>query len=164
MINTLERSGPSGSYRSDARWPTAILSRREEADVNRAICTTLILARSWPINTQWMSVSVAASIYRLGRWSFLFRVLARNRGTDEVRTRRVGRKMSARGIRRKKSSLSEVKVAVIGAPSVGKSGTFSAVIIYYYLEKLSSGVTVHCWKLKIVSSTFWILAVIFCRG
>lgn len=52
--------------------------------------------------------------------------------------------MSARGIRRKKSSLSEVKVAVIGAPSVGKSGTFSAVIIYYYLEKLSSGVTVHC--------------------
>lgn len=46
---------------------------------------------------------------------------ARNRGTDEVRARRVGRKMSARGIRRKKSSLSEVKVAVIGAPSVGKS-------------------------------------------
>jgi len=27
-----------------------------------------------------------------------------------------------RGIRRKKSSLSEVKLAVIGAPSVGKSG------------------------------------------
>lgn len=27
-----------------------------------------------------------------------------------------------RGIRRKKSSLSEVKVAVIGAPGVGKSG------------------------------------------
>lgn len=34
-------------------------------------------------------------------------------------------KMSTRGIRRKKSSLSEVKVAVIGAPSVGKSGTCS---------------------------------------
>lgn len=31
-------------------------------------------------------------------------------------------KMTTRGIRRKKSSLSEVKVAVIGAPSVGKSG------------------------------------------
>jgi Ras-like protein family protein 11A len=29
-----------------------------------------------------------------------------------------------RGIRRKKSSLSEVKVAVIGAPSVGKSGEY----------------------------------------
>ncbi|VVC94279.1 unnamed protein product [Leptidea sinapis] len=29
--------------------------------------------------------------------------------------------MTTRGIRRKKSSLSEVKVAVIGAPSVGKS-------------------------------------------
>jgi hypothetical protein len=30
-----------------------------------------------------------------------------------------------RGIRRKKSSLSEVKVAVIGAPAVGKSGEYS---------------------------------------
>lgn len=30
--------------------------------------------------------------------------------------------MNAKGIRRKKSSLSEVKVAVVGAPSVGKSG------------------------------------------
>lgn len=29
-----------------------------------------------------------------------------------------------RGIRRKKSSLCEVKVAVIGAPGVGKSGEF----------------------------------------
>ena len=27
-----------------------------------------------------------------------------------------------RGIRRKKSSLSEVKIAIIGAPGVGKSG------------------------------------------
>lgn len=30
-----------------------------------------------------------------------------------------------RGIRRKKSSLGEVKVAVVGAPGVGKSGEFS---------------------------------------
>jgi hypothetical protein len=30
-----------------------------------------------------------------------------------------------RGIRRKKSSLSEVKVAVIGAPAVGKSGEYT---------------------------------------
>lgn len=30
--------------------------------------------------------------------------------------------MTTRGIRRKKSSLSEVKIAVIGAQSVGKSG------------------------------------------
>ncbi len=29
-----------------------------------------------------------------------------------------------RGIRRKKSSLSEVKVAVLGAPAVGKSGQY----------------------------------------
>lgn len=32
--------------------------------------------------------------------------------------------MNAKGIRRKKSSLSEVKVAVIGAHSVGKSGKY----------------------------------------
>lgn len=32
-----------------------------------------------------------------------------------------------RGIRRKKSSLSEVKVAVVGAPGVGKSGKFKAI-------------------------------------
>lgn len=30
--------------------------------------------------------------------------------------------MNGKGMRRKKSSLSEVKVAVIGAPGVGKSG------------------------------------------
>lgn len=30
--------------------------------------------------------------------------------------------MNAKGIRRKKSTLSEVKVAVVGAPGVGKSG------------------------------------------
>lgn len=30
--------------------------------------------------------------------------------------------MNSKGVRRKKSSLSEVKVAVIGAPGVGKSG------------------------------------------
>lgn len=30
--------------------------------------------------------------------------------------------MNTKGIRRKKSSLSEVKVAVVGAPYVGKSG------------------------------------------
>lgn len=32
--------------------------------------------------------------------------------------------MTTRGIRRKKSSLSEVKIAVIGAQGVGKSGMF----------------------------------------
>lgn len=32
-----------------------------------------------------------------------------------------------RGIRRKKSSLCEVKVAVIGAPGVGKSGGYNAL-------------------------------------
>lgn len=32
--------------------------------------------------------------------------------------------MNSKGVRRKKSSLSEVKVAVIGAPGVGKSGEF----------------------------------------
>lgn len=30
--------------------------------------------------------------------------------------------MTTRGIRRKKSTLTELKIAVIGAPSVGKSG------------------------------------------
>lgn len=34
-------------------------------------------------------------------------------------------KMTTRGIRRKKSYLAEIKVAVIGAPGVGKSGKFS---------------------------------------
>lgn len=32
--------------------------------------------------------------------------------------------MNTKGIRRKKSSLSEIKVAVVGAPGVGKSGTY----------------------------------------
>lgn len=32
--------------------------------------------------------------------------------------------MNGKGMRRKKSSLSEVKMAVIGAPGVGKSGKF----------------------------------------
>lgn len=32
--------------------------------------------------------------------------------------------MNSKGIRRKKSSLTEVKIAVIGAPSVGKSGMY----------------------------------------
>lgn len=122
MINTLEHLGPSGS---DARWPTAILSRSEEAGVNRAICTTWswpdldLLTRSPRSGCQWVSLRVFID---WGAEAFCFE-FARNRGTDEVQTRRVGSKMSARGIRRKKSSLSEVKVAVIGAPSVGKSGT-----------------------------------------
>lgn len=30
--------------------------------------------------------------------------------------------MNTKGIRRKKSSLTEIKVAVVGAPGVGKSG------------------------------------------
>ena len=34
-----------------------------------------------------------------------------------------------RGIRRKKSSLCEVKVAVIGAPGVGKSGGYNALSV-----------------------------------
>ena len=38
-------------------------------------------------------------------------------GADDVMTSN-----AIRGIRRKKSSLSEVKVAVLGAPAVGKSG------------------------------------------
>ena len=33
-----------------------------------------------------------------------------------------------RGIRRKKSSMSEVKIAVIGAPGVGKSGEWPTVV------------------------------------
>jgi len=39
-----------------------------------------------------------------------------------------------RGIRRKKSSLCEVKVAVIGAPGVGKSGKWR----YFNKRKLSN--------------------------
>jgi hypothetical protein len=35
-----------------------------------------------------------------------------------------------RGIRRKKSSLGEVKVAVIGAPGVGKSGKFFEQVFF----------------------------------
>ncbi|XP_047041024.1 ras-related and estrogen-regulated growth inhibitor [Helicoverpa zea] len=67
-----------------------------------------------------MSVSVAHVFIDWGAEAFCFE-FARNRSTDEVEARRVPCKMSARGIRRKKSSLSEVKVAVVGAPSVGKS-------------------------------------------
>lgn len=37
--------------------------------------------------------------------------------------------MNTKGIRRKKSSLSEVKVAVLGAPGVGKSGEFTLTSI-----------------------------------
>lgn len=33
-----------------------------------------------------------------------------------------------KGIRRKKSSLSEIKILVIGAPGVGKSGTYMTLI------------------------------------
>ena len=33
--------------------------------------------------------------------------------------------MTTRGIRRKKSTLTELKIAVVGAPSVGKSGRYS---------------------------------------
>lgn len=40
-------------------------------------------------------------------------------GADDVMTSN-----AIRGIRRKKSSLSEVKVAVLGAPAVGKSGQY----------------------------------------
>ena len=40
-----------------------------------------------------------------------------------------------RGIRRKKSLLSEVKVLVVGAPNVGKSGNFS--LIQFSLIKIS---------------------------
>lgn len=32
--------------------------------------------------------------------------------------------MTTRGIRRKKSTLTELKIAVVGAPSVGKSGRY----------------------------------------
>lgn len=39
-----------------------------------------------------------------------------------------------RGIRRKKSSLSEVKVAVVGAPGVGKSGKSSLLFIYIIIN------------------------------
>lgn len=39
--------------------------------------------------------------------------------------------MATRGIRRKKSSLSEVKVAVYGAPTVGKSGR---ILLIFFLN------------------------------
>lgn len=44
--------------------------------------------------------------------------------------------MTTRGIRRKKSSLSEVKIAVIGALGVGKSGMYSdfVCVIEYVRE------------------------------
>lgn len=38
--------------------------------------------------------------------------------------------MTTRGIRRKKSSLSEVKIGVLGAPTVGKSGMHSLNIFF----------------------------------
>lgn len=34
--------------------------------------------------------------------------------------------MTTRGIRRKKSTLTELKIAVVGAPGVGKSGMYSS--------------------------------------
>lgn len=39
--------------------------------------------------------------------------------------------MATRGIRRKKSSLSEVKIAVFGAATVGKSGTMKIVYKFF---------------------------------
>lgn len=41
--------------------------------------------------------------------------------------------MTTRGIRRKKSSLSEVKIGVLGAPTVGKSGMHSLNIFFSLL-------------------------------
>lgn len=45
-------------------------------------------------------------------------------------------KMATRGIRRKKSSLSEVKVAVFGASGVGKSGTILLFIHFNIFESI----------------------------
>lgn len=45
--------------------------------------------------------------------------------------------MNSKGVRRKKSSLSEVKVAVIGAPGVGKSGEFILQFCARFLMKLT---------------------------
>lgn len=39
-----------------------------------------------------------------------------------------------RGIRRKKSSLCEVKVAVIGAPGVGKSGEYDNLTLFAVIK------------------------------
>ena len=45
--------------------------------------------------------------------------------------------MATRGIRRKKSSLSEVKIAVFGAATVGKSGTMKIVDKFFPLFGLT---------------------------
>lgn len=112
--------------------PGPRVSRSSEAsDVTRH---SLILARSWPINT---GSGVRATLSSCGIFSV--RVCSEwTRTRCEWRESRlptlsvlslrehVPAAMTTRGIRRKKSSLSEVKVAVIGAPSVGKSGTWIA--------------------------------------
>lgn len=95
------------------------------------ICTTVILARSWPINTGTDVRAVALYIFskRAGA-GVLFRVYrqpSRRQHSASVARQcslQPGRQrtMTSRGIRRKKSSLAEVKVAVVGAPCVGKSG------------------------------------------
>lgn len=60
-----------------------------------------------------------------------------------------------RGIRRKKSSLCEVKVAVIGAPGVGKSGGYNALSLNcgYLIHILLNAIEGTKFKLKFVSTT-----------
>lgn len=74
--------------------------------------------------------------------------------------------MTTRGIRRKKSSLSEVKVAVLGAPTVGKSGTYPIprngvmmVVVVFWLSSISG-------RLCEVGDveTDWVVSVVWLTG
>lgn len=54
-----------------------------------------------------------------------------------------------RGIRRKKSSLCEVKVAVIGAPGVGKSGGYTSIVLNLAPFRKHRPDRAHCLRLKL---------------
>lgn len=70
-----------------------------------------------------------------------------------------------RGIRRKKSLLSEIKVLVVGAPGVGKSGIFILILSLYQRSsgmcsiknnELAESVGIHNLRLTIVSTQLMI--------
>lgn len=81
----------------------------------------------------------------------------RGLATAEEDVRLIAKKMSSgagiRGIRRKKSSLSEVKIAIIGAPGVGKSGKFGKQSIH--LGNVFSKMNTRSLSFQLWLSDFW---------
>lgn len=72
--------------------------------------------------------------------------------------------MTTRGIRRKKSSLSEVKVAVLGAPTVGKSGTYpnprnGVMMVVFWVSSISGR---PCEDSDV--ETDWVMSVVWLTG